>query len=88
LDFSGKNNVTEKLDKDLPDIFIKFKTHPIINYYNQKNFTDSEIALKYINDKIDSEYKFDKNSNVCLFELGYRDLKDERLEFENLVMNF
>ena len=88
LDFSGKKNITEKIDKDLPDISINFKTHPIVNYYNQINFKQSTDALKYINENIDSEYKFDKNSNVCLFELGYRGLKDDRLEFENFVMNF
>lgn len=45
LDFSGKNNRTEKIDKDLPDIIIKFKTHPIINYYNQLNFSEARKAL-------------------------------------------
>ena len=72
----------------MPDISINFKTHPIVNYYNQHNFKESISALKCINENIESDYKFDKNSNVCLFELGYRELKDDRLDFENFVMNF
>lgn len=87
LDFSGKGK-TDKVDDELPDIDIKFKVHPIIQNYTMAAFPESEGAQEYIQTNIDDEYALDKNSLVCLFEIGNRNINDERLIFENFVMNF
>jgi hypothetical protein len=76
------------VDDELPDIDIKFKVHPIIQSYTMKAFKESIVAQEYIRKNIDDEYILDKNSIVCLFEIGHRNIEDERLEFENFVMNF
>lgn len=88
LDFSGKKSKIEKQDKTLPDIDIKFKVHPIIQAYSMSAYPESKDALKFINEKIESEYALDKNSNVCLFEIGGREINDSRLKFENIVNSF
>ena len=88
LDFSGKQNKVEKQDKKLPDIEIKFKVHPIIQSYSSKAFPEAEQALKYINENIEADYALDKNSTVCLFEIGQREIKDDRLDFGHLVQTF
>lgn len=87
LDFNGKGK-TDKVDDELPDIEIKFKVHPIIQNYTMKAFRESIIAQDYIQTHIDEEYALDKNSLVCLFEIGNRNIVDDRLQFENFVMNF
>lgn len=51
-------------------------------------FPEAEKALKTINEKIEPEYKLDKNSLVCLFEIGNRKIEDDRLEFENIIESF
>ena len=87
LDFNGKNK-TDKVDDELPDVDIKFKVHPIIQNYTMKAFKESQKAQDYILKHIDEEYVLDKNSIVCLFEIGSRKIPDDRLVFENFVMNF
>lgn len=72
----------------MPDIEIKFKVHPIIQSYSLKAFPEAEQALKFINENIETDYALDKNSIVCLFEIGQREIKDPRLDFEHLVQTF
>ena len=88
LDFSGKKPKVEKVDDKLPDIDIRFKVHPIVQLYSIGAFPEAKTALKTINEKIEPDYKLDKNSLVCLFEIGNRKIKDDRLEFENIINQF
>ena len=51
-------------------------------------YPESKDALDFINKNIEPEYALDKNSTVCLFEIGNREINDDRLDFENLVNSF
>jgi len=77
----------EKQDDTLPDISVVIKTFPVVQKNNLAHFPEANTALKIIQDEIDEDYKLDHQGCICLFEMGYRDIKDPRLEFEKFLHN-
>ena len=80
--------LTEKYEEDLPWVHLSFKVHPVIQLYSLAAFPNAVEALKLINETIEPDYKLDKNSIVCLFEIGGSDVDDSRLEFGDLLKSF
>lgn len=77
LDFRGEGK---------PDIDVKFKTHPIIRKCDMRTFSQSKLAFKKIKKDISSTFHVNPNI-IGLFEIGYRILHDERLEFSKFLQN-
>ena len=52
-----------------------------------ESFKEATIAIETIKEKIDKEFALDLHGNICLFEIGGREVKDERLNFELFMHN-
>ena len=52
-----------------------------------QSFHEATQAIETIKEKIDPDFVLDLHGNICLFEIGGREVKDERLNFELFMHN-
>ena len=63
------------------------KCQGVINKQILKDYPEAQEALNRINAEIDKDYALDGSGIVCLFETGYRQPKETKLEFEKFLTN-
>ena len=91
FDMSGKqadDKFNEDKDQKLPNIYIKFKVHPVIQHYCIDTYKEAKVALEVIRKEIEPDYDLKKHSIICLFEVGNRKIDDKRLDFESICTAF
>ena len=68
-----------------------FKVYPLVTKLLlndlESSYYKAQIAIHKIQESVDKNFSLDLVGNSCLFEIGTRQIKDDRLNFETFVHN-